>query len=228
MGLPGSGDMASTGLQTPPSYVDSTVSTYASRNASGTYTAPTGIQDGDLILFLGFYLATAATALVAGPAGFTRMGTAIDATDGGNNGSFHAFYKKASSESGDYAFTHNGTINTQAMMAAYRGVDWSTPFDVSAEEYVDNGDGSDTLWTFTGITTVNDNCKIIEAAFNWGDTGNDLSPPTGFTEREDLTLLYLSDRTQAVAGDTGTVSNTSNANVNNPRGGYLIALRAAA
>lgn len=221
MGLSGQGAV---GLITPPTYVDSQLTTYSSAAGSRAVAPPTGLADGDLILVVGFLLDDSATAAPA-VSGFSQIaGSPLDVNLGATQGSFYCFYKIANSESGDYTVTWTGTLSSQLMSVAYRGVDQSTPFDANAATQADNDANS--LWTITGLTTVNNNCKILFAGFDWADNANDRSV-SGYTERQDGTIVWFGDKTLASAGSAGNISAANNAADGYPAGGFQIALRAA-
>jgi hypothetical protein len=181
-------------------------------------TAPTGIQDNDLLLgFYACYGDTEITALPVTLSGFTQLTSKFEQV--GTDVTLAIFYKVASSESGNYTFTgsHTGTPETSAMIAVFRGVDTSTPFDVTFVEgthYVrslDFGTGTDEFQP-ANITTNTDNAWTL--IFSWVGFGNitDFSGPTGFTEREQIIganrNIHFTTKEQATAGivNPGTIT----------------------
>jgi hypothetical protein len=95
-------------------YISSSVLNNVSANGSTgrTVTAPTNIQDGDMLIAC--YRITAGV-VTNFPSGFTQLGS--------SGSSFHTMqiaYKIASSESGDYAFTFSA--NNSALLAIGIGV----------------------------------------------------------------------------------------------------------
>lgn len=203
-----------------------TTLTYSSRTNSAL-AKPSGVSDGDTLLaFLfvgrsGSYLTPG-----VGTTGFTSAGTAPRQNDGSFYATYSCFKKvitSAGSEPSSYTFTHtsassggyivrvsgsNGTINT---------------FSTRAEKPLN------TTRTWDSITPSVDGCYIAAAGFDWASTSNNLSPPSGYTERVDATVLYYCDLVQTTAAATGNISHTCNSanGGNEPRGGWLIALEPA-
>ena len=95
--------------------------TYASRTNT-TVTAPSGITNGDLLLAMFFILSpnTNAPPTPTAPSGFATVSGITQPLDtgahGGVRGHSRLYYKIASSESGDYTWTHT-THSTQGVIA---------------------------------------------------------------------------------------------------------------
>lgn len=186
--------------------------TYASRTNT-TVTAPTGIVDGDklfYLLFVGRGSNPAATATA--PTGFAAPngGTWPIAID---NGGFWAhvylWYKVASSESGNYTATH-AVSSSQGVMIAVSGGSNAQPVATSNQGLGSAGGGTATA---TGITTAGVNALLLFFGTDWGSSANDLTPPTGMTERVDVApLVYCATVVQAGAGASGNKSHTNNNN----------------
>jgi len=94
-----------------PVFVSSSV--VRSGVAANTVTAPTGIQDGDLLIAVGFTSVT--LTLVAFPSGFSIFSESYTNA----NGVFVAT-KTAASESGDYSFTWSGNGSNAIAILVYR------------------------------------------------------------------------------------------------------------
>lgn len=206
---------------------DSTITTYASRTNT-TCTAPTGIQDGD-ILFIWFISATNPEAPdPTPPSGFASVPgyTVIDVTQSSFNAEAYQYYKVASGESGDYTVTHTAA-SSQCMMAAISGADTSSPFTPAPTE--NNGTGGTS--TALGLTTSNNDSLVMFVGFDWGDTANNLTAPSGstptFTEAEDTAISYMATGVLASAGATGDKTMTNNSTTGAPWGASLVAFNAA-
>jgi len=210
-------------------YRSSTITTWASRTNT-VATAPAGIVDGDA-LFLFVIIGAATPPDVTPPTGFsllTNFPTTL--TTIGFSVKASAFVKIASSESGSYTVTH-ASASSQAYMAAFSGANASTPF--SPNPTVNSATNSTTT-TMLGLTTVANNSVVMTISQDWGDTTNNLTPPSGstptFTERQDTAILEVADGTLATAGATGnkTMTNNSYASTYSGWQGFMFALPPAA
>lgn len=187
--------------------------TYASRT-NNTITAPSGIQDGDILLLGGVVGAATEAPDPTPPSGFTAVplttGTwPIDNSDAGSfNLEFRVWYKVASGESGNYTVTHSAA-SSQHWMACYSGGDTADPIGEATAQ----GGNSQTS-TALGVTPTVDESMVVFASHDWGSLTNNLTPPTGstptFTERMDTTVCYVADGVLTTAGATGNKSHTNN------------------
>lgn len=195
---------------------------FVQRTSQTSLFAPAGVADDDIII---------ATILTGGvteapdptfPAGFTEIGSASDVSAGGFNMELRVGLKVASSEPEYYTFTHSQAY-TQASVSCFRGVDTSTPQDATSTLNTT----SSTTRTWTGLTTATSGAWLVALGTDWADTTNNLTPPSGMTERLDITLTYIATEERATAGATGDRSHTSN--TSSGGGGWnsarLIALR---
>ena len=195
---------------------------YGSRTNSTVTAAGLGtIANGDILVALVACGASGTAPTVTPPAGFT----AVDATrssvvDGGFNLTFQVFIKVASSESGNYTFTHTAA-STNVVIARYTGRDTTTPVNAYSKR-VDTSSGN--TRTADSITTTVNGCDLLYTGFDWASTVTNETPPSGMTERYDATLCYLADENQTTAGATGSRTNASNSNSAEPRGAWFIAL----
>lgn len=220
--------------------------TYASRTNT-TITAPTGIQNGD-ILIIHFCTGQGSSSVptVTPPSGFSVIpGPTFPIQI--NDGSFWVcnwtWYKVASSESGNYTVTH-ATLSTQAYMVACSGADTSTPFGQNETSDQQNAIGNNgggvnfSVTTAPSITTTRNGCLITFISQDWGDGANNLTGPTGYTKRFGETgvsgILYAADLAQASAGATGAQTITNNSWMGasgtpttntDPWAGFLIAVQ---
>lgn len=207
-------------------HVASSNTTYANRSNTSV-TKPTGTSDDDLIVlfFLNARSGSYGPAPTA-PSGFTALGSMP--VQVGPSGNFYlqswVYYKVASGEGASWTFTH-AAISTQALSVVYRGVDTTTPLDVTSTI---NTSTTSTTRTWTGLTTATAEAMLVALGQDWGDTANNLTPPTGFTERIEVNpLVYAADKIQTSAGATGNFSHTCNSASGEPRTGVLVALRPA-
>ena len=171
---------------------------------STVLTPPAGLANGDILVAtliaargsLPIYATTPA-------AGFVEFGTPPAVNDGGLYAETRLYWKRAASESGSYTFSHAGPISAQGLMQAYSGCKASgTPLGATS-----NNSGTGSAASGTSITTTAANSFLLYQAHDWEGSGT-LTPPTGMTERFD-SLLYSSDQLIAVAGATGTRSQTN-------------------
>ena len=212
----------------PVAYRSSSATTYASRTNT-TLTAPSGIQNGDLLVII-FDIGAASPPTPTPPAGFSALpsfSSPLSMTAGGFTVNMYAWYKFASSESGNYTVTHS-SASSQGYIVALSGADPTTPF--SPNPTTNTGTGSTT--TATGLTTPRDNSLIMFVSSDWGDTANNLTGPTGstptFTKRMGSTsqsgILYVADGVLGTAGATGDKTITNNSNGSGAWGGVLISV----
>lgn len=189
--------------------------TYGSRTNT-TITAPAGIVDGDILLFALIMGADPSAPTPTPPAGVSLLSGPSDARDvsaAGFTVTRRLYWKLASSESGDYTFTH-ATCSTEGLAICVQG-GTGTPTATT-----NSGTGSTT--TATGLTTATNNAYVGFIAHNWELYGT-ASPPTGttptFTEEVDASdsLLYYADGVMATAGATGDKTHT---NLNSSSGGW--------
>lgn len=202
-----------------PSFGSVSSTTYVDRTNT-TATAPAGISDGDLLLAQVFLLNSTDPGTSTPPAGWTQVGSTQTVADAFNTANIAIFRKVASSESGDYTWTH-GFAASQVMIARYTGVDTNSPVNVSSSN---TGSPANSTRTATGVTTTADNCLLAYVGWDWADNVNNETAPTNHTERLDNVLMFLSDEVQASQGASGNKTNTCNSNSGNPRGAWLVAL----
>jgi len=104
--------LSSTGaLRKPPAFVSSSVARYAT--LTNTVTAPAGIQNGDLLVAVGFNLFSGSTVSV--PAGFNLV-----YLENSTGNTMFIAVKSAASESGDYSFTWSATNSNAVSILVYR------------------------------------------------------------------------------------------------------------
>lgn len=205
--------------------------TYASRTNT-TVTAPAGISDGDVLIYALFLGIAGTPPTPTAPSGFSApSGGTWPITLGptfGFTAHVRVWYKIASGEAGNYTATHSAA-NTQGFMFAVSGGSSSAPVATT------NSGGEGPTTTALGLTTSGNDALIAFMGWDWGDTANNLSPPSGttpaFTERIDVApLIYLATGVLAAAGATGNKSHTNNSGLNvgsHPWAGVLLAVEAS-
>jgi hypothetical protein len=204
-------------------WVSGSNTTYASR-ANTTITAPSGIANNDVMIARIVTAASSEAPDPTAPAGWTQIGSTIDGTAGGFNLEARDYIKVASGESGNYTWTHS-TASSQGWIGVFRGVDTTTPQDATATA---NTAFDTTTTTATGLTTATDGAWLIFIGHDWAGNSNNLSPPSGMTERLDVTLTYVATQEIATAGATGNRTHTNNSGGGSTFcSGRLIALRPA-
>lgn len=110
--------------------------------------APSGIQDGDLLLA---GITTEGGSGVTAPGGWTNLYGGLQAV----------FYKIAASESGSYTFTGGSGAGTGGFIARITGVDGTSPINASNS----GSGGPSTAYSISGITTTVANCLLIQTIF---------------------------------------------------------------
>lgn len=185
---------------------------YQSRPGLTGVPAPAGIVDGDILLVYFVNVGTDPVAAPVPPAGFASFGTATSVVAAGTNGRAHVFWKRAASEAAAfYDFTHP-TMPTACWMGCYTGCK-TTGLPLGADS---GNTGIGTTSTGTGITTTAAKSVLLWMGHDWGDTTNNLTPPTGMTERLDAVVIYVADQMVETAGATGDRTMTNNSIFSNP------------
>lgn len=169
-------------------FVNSTV-VMTSGGASLTPAIPTGAQSGDLMVAICFRGGNGASETWDDNGGGGNGWTALspnnyDATD--RDVESRLFYKIHTGTESDPTFTHGGSYALVCILLAFRGVDNTTPFDVTynnTNHYVYATDTANP--TNSAITTVTDGAWAILLC---GQTDNNITGivvPTGYTARGD-------------------------------------------
>jgi hypothetical protein len=180
-----------------------------------TFTAPSGIVDGDLLLMIVDSGRDPVLSITA-PSGFSTV-SGFPVTQTAYSGTYqvrtNAFYKIASGESGNYATTHTAADTEGIIFRIDGGA--ASPFN-PAMQYTDHPSGSNGgVNTAPTITPAVDNSLVIWFGSCWDGFGA-TSPPTGttptFTEYANDTagVFYCAAGVLSPQGATGTkdVNNT--------------------
>jgi hypothetical protein len=186
-------------------------------NGSGTsvvHAAPSGLANNDILLFMLYKQNSAA---VTYPAGFTE----VAAIASGTSFWLYVAWKRASSESGTYTFSWTGSTWRYSMLGAYSGcITSGSPMDATPTTLATASETN--VITCPSITTATANALVIPfgADYNLDVTGATLS---GYTVREDVLPILVSDAIKAAAGATGTLAYSRTGT--DRTGGVTIALK---
>jgi hypothetical protein len=162
-------------------------------NGSGSDTSlilavPSGVADGDLLLAV---VSIRSVVAITPPAGWTLQI--------GGNYQYSAYTKIAASEPANYTWSWTGATNTGGAIAAYRGVDQTTPMDAAA---------SSTSGKAPSLNTVTANALVVVGA---GNQASITAPGGSWTERllcntSGVQRIYIGDQIFAATGATGGVA----------------------
>jgi hypothetical protein len=145
------------------------------------------VQDNDFILAVMFGHDNRLSANPSLPTGFTQL--LAEEETAGNDDTILVGYRIASSEpgSGTYDFTYPDDEDVSAAVVAFRGVDTSTPWDVTyskSDHYsyqLDLGIGSPGDLDPDDITTATDGAFVICIYTASGARSGTNDPPSGYT-----------------------------------------------
>lgn len=204
-------------------YRSSSTGAYALRTDTSP-TAPAGIVDGDVLLYV-LALGDSAPPTPTPPSGFTAAsGFPSTATDGSFTVKTYVWWKIAASETAtEYTATHANT-HSQVYLGCYSGAHQTTP--LSPAPTINIGTGSTT--TATGLTTPADGSLVVFVSQDWASSSNVLSAPSGstptFTKEYGAGLLLVADGVMTTAGATGNKTITNNSG-SSPYAGLLISIQ---
>jgi len=217
-------------------YVGSASDAQGANTNNNTPTLPTHAADDFMLAFMWCDATpTAPTTALITATGWTNLYQDELNTDGRDT-SFSLWYKKATSSSEtDPVFTVDVSAVHTVQIAVFRGVDTTTPFDVTTTS---NGGMNDETPPLPTITPVNDNCAIVVFG---GQSHDDLSAfgaPSGYTLNVGIDRgsgaqrgynygAYLLDAGTAALEDPGSWTHTGNGSGLADWQNVTIALRAA-
>jgi hypothetical protein len=151
------------------------------------------------------------------PTGFTQLQNVLVAAQDGAN-LILAYNVPSVTPTGTYSVTFTDGANPGTIFAAtYTGVG-AIPIDASSGNYNISQQASPVSIIGTGVTTAFANDKVLFFGTSDHAGGASLTtgftPPSGFTERLDVTTgpwtnITLADKTFATAGATGDITGTS-------------------
>lgn len=210
--------------------VNTSVSTSATAN-SLTPSEPTGATTGDLILaFVGI---NQSGGTWTDPADFTQL-DAQDAGSGDEIMNVYVGYKVRDATAGSgYAFSTTAAVEQMsAVLVAWRGVDQTTPLDVTFVAASHQNDFSDDLTSAApAITTVTNESEVVILQHMVGAVaGITFGEPSGYTIRQSNLNAsrsnFVVSKNVAVAGtETPGAFTTAGTAANHDIGNWTIALR---
>lgn len=200
-----------------------------SLRSNSTLTAPTGIANNDILVAC-LIVGNTSAPTVTPPSGFSEVtGYPIiysKPTDPWYV-NIHVYTKVASSESGNYTFTH-GSAYTEGIIYAVEGADTSTPVSPTPTQVTYSN--ADTV-VAPSITPARNSSAIFWVGGAW-DASGPATPPAGttptFTEDYDPGtggVFYAASGVLAIAAATGTKSVTFNQGFL-PCGGGMVCIQA--
>jgi PKD repeat protein len=182
---------------------------------------PSGVQAGD---FLIAQITADNNPTATAPSGWTQVTSPVSA---GTGARVFAFYHRvAAGETTTPTFTLSSAQKYNAVMSAFRGVDATTPFDTAATTKVNTNTGVATL-ALPSVTTVTPGALLV-GGVGANSGGASVTPPSGWTESEEATVIQLSEtafQARPTAGATGTQTWTFSKGVGSA--GWMRALRPA-
>lgn len=178
--------------------------------SSFTITVPTGVVDGDFIVFAAVSDGNDVSCGV--PTGFTKLYDINSTADGT---CFTVGYKIAASEGASWSYTTAGGITVICAVWAYSGRNGVSPLETSSQNSSSVLNASPWTVNATGVTTTtngDDLIWVVDHDQNVLTGPGTTTPPAGYTLRSDGGAagrwLALADFNQSTAGATGTVSGT--------------------
>lgn len=188
--------------------------TFGTRTNS-TITAPSGIANGDLlvaILHVGD-LTLLPPLAVAPPAGWAEAPNSpatVARTADNYTVALHIYWKVASSESGNYTFTHT-SADTEGYMYRLTGADTTTPIDATPVVQTANGTTDGKTTGYGSLSTVTNGAFLIYGESLWDGPGSGTvsgSSPT-ISVRRSGAISWIGDGTQTTAGATSARTRTN-------------------
>ncbi|MDQ3222387.1 MAG: hypothetical protein M3Q75_02790, partial [Gemmatimonadota bacterium] len=196
--------------------------TAAVGTTSLSFTKPTGLADGDvLVMAVGQNGGSTPTA----PSGWTLFWSGVTQA----NPKGYAYYKVITGAAGEpstYDWTLSAAITHSAGLIRLVGVDTTTPLDVESSP------GTNTVapYTVPGITTVTAGAYLLGAiTLNSSNVANTTDSPAGWVELWELGGKRSSadEIVQAAAGATGDLTWTTTGSTTTPWTAVLAAFRPA-
>jgi|GEM_PF-2275094 len=184
------------------------VSSSSNKSTAATVviTAPTGIQDGDiLVAFVSVFRSTSATATSITGTGWTQWAEQITST----RYKCSMFWKRASSESGNYTFSSASATQMQGAIGVYRGcVASGDPRDVlSNTAYTTSG----TIVRAASCTPTVANGMFVYGGWYYLAGTISLGTPTGMNARQTQANTNCAIRLADLAYTTTAASGTKDA-----------------
>ena len=190
-----------------------------------TFSAPSGLSNDDILLVVMHSqkdgVSTPPTTPTP-PSGFSAVDTFINFSSGADRGELAVWWKRASSESGGYTFTHPSQTSCGFLLAITGCVTSGSPIDAHSKN---NGTGSTS--TGTGISMSAANQLLVMLSNGWD--GFSFGTPTGMTVRasggSNATIIYSQDI--AASGATGNRTHSNPNGSGSPWASWMLGLKAA-
>jgi hypothetical protein len=149
---------------------------YEFQTYSGTVSLPSGLQEDDIVVFIGGHNGTGSSGF--GSAEVTGYTTIVRSQ--ADPLSRYVGYKVMGATP-DTTFdigaaSSSGTTNGGIVIGAFRNVDTTTPFDVTRTTSTSSNSAD-----CPAITTVNNGCMILAGIVKDGSSSSESTPPTGYT-----------------------------------------------
>lgn len=196
-------------------------SNYTASDSSLSIPPPTGLSDNDIMLAI--INANESSTTITPPSGWELVRSVTTPSITAN---MSVYWKRASSETGNYVFSVSATVRiVGAISAFYNVITTGNPIDVETGE----AQSADATAVCSAIITTEDNTMLVYLAACDNTPSGTWTPPTGMTEAVDtastatVTIAYES---RATAGSTGTRAATCTETAG-AKGAFLVALKEA-
>ena len=176
------------GARPQPTFVSSRIN--GGSTAATTVTAPSGIQNGDLLVAVGFTGLAGYT--VTPPSGFN-----VQHLDNASLSSLFIATKVASSESGNYTFTWSGANGNTVAVLVYRNATQVNTIGTSTKVTSATGTAASITPTYAGTL-----CAVFCAE----DTATISTPPAGMTQRASRSGDFSTTAVYDLSGQTASAT----------------------
>lgn len=179
----------------------------AAARTSSAIPVPAGVASGDLVIAAVYAENGLAVTAPTGAGTWTQLGNGGFLS--GANG-FRLFWKRATgADTGTYAFTHASQTSAGIAFRLTGALASGTPVELLGTPAAVSGTAPPAQ---SGTTTGSDELLVYIAFSNGFTTG--WTPPTGYTERTDVSGWEFADKVQASPGATGSTQGTHSATGN--------------
>jgi hypothetical protein len=179
-----------------------------------TVATPPNIKEGDILVYA--ISIDTASSTVTWPTNFNEV-SGSPTTSSYDGQRLHVATKKATGlETGNLVAVKSGSDRHHAFITAYRGMDQTSWIDGSLGTVSSSSGNASPQSPAAGsvTTTINGDIILYIATLDAGTNPSNASwtPPSGFTERIDITAEFnditIADKVQTTAGATGTAAGT--------------------
>jgi hypothetical protein len=166
---------------------------------------PVGVASGKIVV-ASMFINGGATTVDVIPSGFAAVpGSPVSAS---NHKLFKYWKRLSGADVGTYDFTLSASVFVEGAVELYNTcVASGSPFDTGEDSAVDEAFAS--VSPPVDVTTLGADRLILHSATCW--SGGSWTPPAGYTKRVNpsVGLVTTSDKSQAVAGNTGSLTATT-------------------